>query len=356
MELVQLARELGTMLAAGTMVLRRTIFALCIATTSFSQSVGAQSLVGNLLAKAVAGEAIGSIHNALEEGMICDGKADTSDTLNNLMRKAGSEAKSKGARSVVYLPPSATPCMLSRPIMLPSNTILLATPHTVTFKPLYNTAGDSLVLGIGDAQAVLVYGVEVDGGLRDELVVQTRTRVVLVYRSNEIVFDHVAVRHTRGIAIEWSTGITNSGIKNSIFEDIGNYWQTSHQRSDRAQALNWDCDTGSGQRHHDLFLFENHMSNIGYDPISICAADRIQIKNNDLSIRSDQYAQIASAEYPGGIYVVRSSDVLIKGNSIIGAAGACIDVADTRRVTVEGNEGSCATCANCCFRGTSPTL
>jgi hypothetical protein len=58
-----------------------------------------------------------------------------------------------------------------------------------------------------------------------------------------------------------------------------------------------------------------------------------------LFIDTLQYEHISSSDYPAGIYVVRSSNVLIQRNLIQGAAGACIDVAEVANVTIADDRG-----------------
>jgi hypothetical protein len=63
------------------------------------------------------------------------------------------------------------------------------------------------------------------------------------------------------------------------------------------------------------------------------------VEGNRLFIDTLQYEHIRSSDYPAGIYVVRSSNVLIERNLIQGAAGACIDVAEVANVTIADNRG-----------------
>ena len=92
---------------------------------------------------------------------------------------------------------------------------------------------------------MLIYGVGFDGGARDPSPVQSSARLALVYASQNVIFDHAAFHHSRGIGLEWSNA-SNGGVRNSEFADVGNYWQQSGRREDRLAALNWDCgDVGN---------------------------------------------------------------------------------------------------------------
>ncbi|MBV9627629.1 MAG: right-handed parallel beta-helix repeat-containing protein [Xanthobacteraceae bacterium] len=307
----------------------------CVLLAAAPRLACAQQPLDELVQVAIGSEKPGVVKNAAEAGIMCDGSTDVAEPISALTRDAGRD----GARAIIYLPPYPAPCMLSHPIMLASNTVLLAAPGTVTLKPFSDSRGDPLVLAVGPAHDVLIYGIDIDGTLRDHITIKNPTRVVLIYQSSGVILDHLSIKHTRGIAVEWSTGITNSGVRNSVFDDIGNYWQLTHSRTDRAQTLNWDCGAENLPRHRDLFIIGNHISNTGYDPIATCRADRVEIRDNDLAIRSTQYRDIVSPDYPGGIYFVKASQGIIRGNSINGAAGACIDVADSQQLVIEKNLG-----------------
>jgi hypothetical protein len=171
--------------------------------------------------------------------------------------------------------------------------------------------------------------------LRDSPPLLSAARLALVYASQSVIFDHAAFRHSRGIGLEWSN-VSNTGVRNSEFVDIGNYWQQSGRREDRIAALNWDC---GDVRNKSIFANDNTITNAGLDSISICNTDGVTVERNRLFIDTLQYEHIRAPDYPAGIYVVHSSNVLIQRNLIQGAAGACIDVADVANVTITENRG-----------------
>ena len=279
--------------------------------------------------------AIGTTFDARQANVVCDGSTDDEGPLNALLAKAGEAARGGSARSLIYLPPAAQPCILSRPLTVPSNVILFAQPGTVTLKPAISSTANVLILALNAAQNVLVYGIGFDGGLRDPSPVLSAARLALIYASQNVIFDHTAFRHSRGIGLEWSN-VSNTGVRNSEFVDIGNYWQQSGRREDRIAALNWDC---GDVRNKSIFANDNTITNAGLDSISICNTDGVTVERNRLFIDTLQYEHIRAPDYPAGIYVVRSSNVLIQRNLIQGAAGACIDVADVANVTITENRG-----------------
>jgi hypothetical protein len=122
-------------------------------------------------------------------------------------------------------------------LTVPSNVILFAQPGAVTLKPAISSSANVLILALNSAQNVLIYGIGFDGGLRDPSPVLSAARLALVYASRNVIFDHAAFRHSRGIGLEWSNA-SDSGVRNSEFADIGNYWQQSGRREDRLAALN----------------------------------------------------------------------------------------------------------------------
>jgi hypothetical protein len=179
---------------------------------------------------------IGATFDARQANVICDGSTDGEAPLNALLTRAGEAARGGSARSLVYLPPAARPCILSRPLTVPSNVILFAEPATVTLKPSISATAEVLILALNSAHNVLVYGISFDGGARDPVPVQSSARLALVYVSQNVISDRVAFRHSRGIGLEWSNA-SDSGVRNSEFVDIGNYWQQSGRREDRLVAM-----------------------------------------------------------------------------------------------------------------------
>jgi hypothetical protein len=289
----------------------------------------------NLLTGASNAGAIGTTFDARQANVVCDGSTDDAAALNGLLAKAGEAARGKSERSLIYLPPAAQPCMLSRPLTVPGNVILFAQPGTVTLKPSTSSTASVLILALNTAQNVLIYGIGFDGGARDPSPVQSSARLALVYASQNVIFDHTAFRHSRGIGLEWSNA-ADSGVRNSEFVDIGNYWQQSGRREDRLAALNWDC---GNVRNKSIFANDNTITNAGLDAISICNTDGVTVEGNKVFVDTLQYAHIQSPDYPAGIYVVRSTNVVIARNLIQGAAGGCIDVAQVANVTISDNRG-----------------
>jgi Right handed beta helix region len=289
----------------------------------------------DLLTGASSVGAIGTTFDARQANVMCDGSTDDEAPLNALLAKAGEAARGKPGRSLIYLPPAARPCLLSRPLTVPGNVILFAQPGTVTLKPITSSTASVLILALNAAQNVLIYGIGFDGGARDSIPVASSARLALVYASQNVIFDHVAFRHSRGIGLEWSNA-SDSGVRNSEFVDIGNYWQQSGRREDRLAALNWDC---GNVRNKSIFANGNTITNAGLDAISICNTDGVTVEGNRVFVDTLQYAHIRSPDYPAGIYVVRSSNVVIARNLIQGAARGCIDVAQVANVTIAGNRG-----------------
>ena len=118
----------------------------------------------NLLTGASDVGAIGTAFDARQANVICDGSTDDEAALNALLAKAGEAARGQPARSLIYLPPAARPCLLSRPLTVPGNVILFAEPGTVTLKPAKSTTASVLILALNAAQNVLIYGIGFDGG------------------------------------------------------------------------------------------------------------------------------------------------------------------------------------------------
>lgn len=113
-----------------------------------------------------------------------------------------------------------------------------AVPGTATLKVSAGSSASPALLNIANVSNILVYGLTLDGNLSG---VPAGNNVNTVYNASGVVFDHVAVQNTRGIGVVFSTGVTGSGIRDSSFNNVGNYWKTSGNTADQQQAVAFCC-------------------------------------------------------------------------------------------------------------------
>ena len=256
---------------------------------------------------------IGNQVNAQSLGLICDGKSDNAQAFDAIRAKA---ARTGG--ETVFFPPSALPCLSSRPLIAVSRTIYSAIPDTVALRPTSDsTAGPLLFLasGVTDVQ---VQGLSFDGALGT--LGNTNTAVV-VYKSARVVFDQVTVRDTLGIGILFSTGVSNSGVRVSSVVNVGNRWRSTGLRRDQHQGIAFCC----GQANDKNFVIGNLFADVGLDAISFTDQTDFRAVGNRSTNAGGEVAGVLGAELDAGV----TNRSLIGGAAIYGAA--------SRRVTVVSN-------------------
>lgn len=173
--------------------------------------------------------------NVINIGVGCDGTTPVDTQINAALTQAATKPE-----STVYFPPSSQPCIIANSLNVPSNVTLWATPGTATLKMSFGSSANPGILNVANQSNVLVYGLTFDGNLPG---VPSGDNVNTVFKSSNVIFDHVTVQNTRGIGIVFSSGITSSGVRFGTFNNVGNYWITSGSNADQHQGIAFCCGT-----------------------------------------------------------------------------------------------------------------
>ncbi len=173
--------------------------------------------------------------NAADVGLVCDGVTDNAGALAALRARV---MLASGPNPGVYFPPAALPCMTSAPLAAVSGTTYRAEPGTVVLKATGTSTANPMLLSAVGVSGVLLYGLTFDGNLA---AAPALANVATVYQSSGVVLDHVTVQHTRGIGVLFSSAVSSSGVRDSSFLDVGNYWKTSGLASDQQQGFALCC-------------------------------------------------------------------------------------------------------------------
>jgi parallel beta-helix repeat protein len=280
----------------------------------------------------------------------CDGSTDNYAGLS----AAIATVPSGGALFISSLSPSST-CILSKALTITSPITLYATPGTVTLKAQGLNISNPVLMYINGASNVTVSGITFDGGGSN---LTNTNSVIEVLNSSHVLFTQVTVQNTRGVGIIVVSSST-TGITYSTFSNIGMYWQTSLQSSDRHQAIAYTNSTSQKN-----YVESNFFTNIGLDSISFTQqTDMVVIGNRcQLALATPQYVTLASAgnwpacifaqantsaviignisdSAPGNGVDMGTSDagLVITGNYIIGSGGGGIALSGTTGFTVTGN-------------------
>lgn len=256
-------------------------------------------------------------------GARCDGNTDDYAAIAAALAHAGNHAG-----GVVSFPPSSKPCMVSHALKVPDNVTLRAAAGTVTVKATSDNMSSPMLLAVGNN--VRVDGLSFDGGGGDH---PNAANVIQGYKVSNVVFDSIAVRHTRGIGLLMSSNIVNSTVHNSIFEDLGNHWKASHEAKDRIQGVVFCCGTGN----RGNAATNNQFSDIGLDALQFSDQSEIAVMGNRFNLENGQHAMMAAPDFPAAIFPFHIDRAMITDNVIAGAQGNCIDAPGLTNATISRN-------------------
>lgn len=249
--------------------------------------------------------------NVRDFGAKCDGMSDDHDAIAAVLTRLSSHAG-----GVALFPPSSKPCMLAQNLSTPDNVILRATPGTVVLKATLDNKSRPVLLAVGNN--VVVDGLSFDGGGKDH---PTAENVIQGFRVSNVTFTRIAVRHTRGIGLMMSSNIGNSAVRDSVFEDLGNHWKTSHLVRDRVEGVVFCCGDGN----HGNVAENNRFSDIGLDALQFSGQSGVTITGNRFDLENRERATMSAPDYGAALYLPNVSQAMISGNVIAGAQGNCID-------------------------------
>jgi hypothetical protein len=243
-------------------------------------------------------------------------------------------------------------CRMGSSVLIPTGVSLLATPGTVRLKPTTGNTDSVVLLNLSGHSNIYVSSITIDGGGKD---FGTANNVVELFGGDNNVFDHVNFEHTRGIAVLASTGITNSGVQNSHFTDIGNHWKTTLVSTDRQQAIAFCC--GLTENSYGNFAVKNTFTDIGLDPISTGNQKDFLVAHNKCDMENNQITLLPTGTYGGCFYSTDNDSVTVIGNIVDGAQGNGIDIINTTNATVIGNQvNNGGDCGIGIFDNTSATV
>lgn len=306
---------------------------LVAASASFAQvgelQGGSVTVPGSTSARTL-GARFGETINVRDWGVKCDGSTDDAANIT-----AANDAAVAGNVKVVYFPPSATPCMLSTRITSGAGVVFVAEPGTVTLKPTpTGNTSNPVLMGMGSGSSV--YGLSFDGGGQD---FGTANNLITAFGVDSANLDHITVQNTRGIPVVFSTGVTNSNVRHSVFKNIGNHWKTTGLAADRQQAVAFCC--GTTANNHGNGAYDNTFEDVGLDAISSSNQLDFKATGNRCSLAQGQLTATWSAPVPTAfgacIYGTTNGAMTVSNNQITGAAGNAIDILNTGSAVIDGN-------------------
>lgn len=280
-------------------------------------------------------------------GMLCNGTHDDTPALQAAITAAA--AINAGVFISGNTNGTLATCMMNAPVSLASNFSLSADPGTVVLKATptntHNLGG--ILLSLTNLSNVRVNGLVLDGNAFNFTFVGTR--LVFVNGGNNVVFDNNIFQNTVSVGIAFTgaaTPITNSGVTNSKFYNIGMYWAQGGGGGLFANAksgVNFASGAMPAEVNFNNFVFNNEFELIGADGINIVGQSHFVASNNRMALTGGWKPTAPGATLGvAGIYSQNSPvDFLIANNVIDGATSNSIDLGpndtDADAVSIIGN-------------------
>jgi hypothetical protein len=274
--------------------------------------------------------------DAQAAGLVCDGKSDNAPILDALHDRTVRQA----GLTVIF--PSATlPCLSSRPLVATSRTTYSASPGTFTLKPTLDTKANPLLFLASNVTEVRVVGLVFDG---DGDRTFGSNNLIVVFRSNHVVFNSISVRNAAGTGIVFSSGVSESGVRNSSVASVGSRWKITGLKDDQRQGVAFCC----GSDNVNNFVVDSRFKDVGLDAISFSDQVGFRAIGNRLFDIGGALGGVVGAELQrktsdhgliGGaaIYGASSVDTQVADNVADGAGGNGIDLYRVSNATIIGN-------------------
>lgn len=281
------------------------------------------------------GKGVGRMIDARSMGFVCDGKIDNASVLDAIRAKAMAMSG-----QTVFFRKAVLPCLSSRPLLAVSGTTYEA-EDTVTLKPIPGGAANPALFLASQVSDVTVRGFCFDGA---SATTGTDNNVIVVYRSAKIVFDHVTVQHAAGIGIVFSTGVSESGVRNSRFSDVGNGWKKTGLAQNQRQGVAFCC----GAQNTNNYVVSSIFEDIGLDAISFSGQRNFFVSGNHFSNVGGAVGGgmgiglspgLTAHHLAGGaaIYGAVSNRVSVTNNVTDGAGGNGLDLYKVNDAEITGN-------------------
>ncbi len=207
---------------------------------------------------------------------------------------------------------------IGAPIQLASNVELVGVGKGATLMPTASDNGSVLLLNGYNVHDDLIQNITFDGGGSN---FANPNPVIEITIGDNIVFNDITVENSRGIAVLIQGGVQNSGVENSTFVNIGNYWKTTGSANDRVQAVVFCCGTGNTNNFADY----NKFSDIGLDALQLSNQNGFSAIGNTFKLQDNQHKLLNTSTYPAAIFAMDDTNALISGNNIYNAQGCGID-------------------------------
>jgi hypothetical protein len=253
---------------------------------------------------------------------VWDGRHDVGPCIQQAVEQA---AKSGGT---VEIPHGIW--LIGEAIQMASNVNLRGGADGATLSPTADNNSNPVLLRAVNFKHIAIENLTFNGGGAD---FSNGNPIIAATSGQNIVFDHLIVQNAHGIGLLVQGGVSQSGISNSHFNNIGNHWKSTLNAKDRAQAVVFCC----GQGNANNFAQNNHFSDIGLDALQFSNQDGFSAASNFFELENGEHRLIRAPDFPSAIFPMYSTNSEITGNSIHGAQGCGIDAPGLSHSSITNN-------------------
>jgi parallel beta-helix repeat protein len=255
--------------------------------------------------------------NMLTKGAKIDG-SDTSVLIQAILTANG-----EGKR---YFFPEGTYIFESY-ASFPSNCIIDGIPGKTIFKIKDGSTANPMLVEVSGKTNVRFCGITIEGNIDN---ITNFNNICTTYQSSKVTFEFCKFQNTRGVAVIFSTDISNSGLRFCDFNNCGTLYLTTDVLTDRKQAIAFTSGTLENNRGN--FVDFCNFDTVGSDCISATSQYNFRCVGN-----------IIKKNYAGSIYISSSRNVKASLNEVENEFGGNgIDISNCKGVSAVGN-----TCRKC---------
>jgi hypothetical protein len=200
-------------------------------------------------------------------------------------------------------------------------------PGTI-WKVLTGNTSNPLLMSISGVNNITISDMTIDGGGVDFV---SGNAVIQAGNASNIVFDHVYIQNSHGIALAFSPNVSNSGFRNGSVTNVGNHWITTGSNADQQQGIIFCC--GTQANNFGNFVTDSSFSLTGLDAISVANQTNFTGSRNRFTNVGGRYTNGGAA-----IYAAVNGSLVMSDNVVNGTYGNGLDVIQTSLAVVSHND------------------
>ena len=226
---------------------------------------------------------------------------------------------------------------IGKTVHLPSHVSIEAAAGTVTLRAMQGVqtmigVGGSVHNGVVDpASDINVSDITIDG---NSLSIGNASPLIVSWAANDISFVRDTIENARGIGALVSNTSSCYFVGDSL-QNIGNYASITDNLSDCWQGIAF-CDSSTFESQGNRVI-SCKFGQIGLDAVSATEQSNFVVAQSLLSDLNTLAGWQTRPQGAAGIYLDNNSGVLVTGDTISGASGNGVDVANCATVSIDSS-------------------